>query len=787
MVAIFSVGFVGTIAESTNALIIYACLLILFPVSVLLVEIILRFSSLSPVPTNTLATNDPGGTGNSTGHNSSSNQSSLTNGRNVVNNQNQSSLMNNSSLSSSSLPELIQINSFQSLPSLPPSILAYDNSKNRTELFGSRINTKPDHHRQHQLQQSPMNALVLLPPSKQSQASSVPSFNTIANKFINSFNQTYLASETKFLTSDNDRTNQKDPDERNKNGPNDRDDYDADDDDRGGEKRKVKSVATKSYRMKNSSMIILKTNHNRNRINLRNRIDQKDFFSKVFTTTLNPMVEKSIRYILIGSLVFVLVQIIFSYLLVYHLRMINFRLKFVIESTKTNGKQFEMKTAKTSSSKSGKKTANATKILITDYIDDLIENDDGGGSDDDDDGDGVDDNNDAQQQSNDRINDFDHISGDEILMKKPTILCLQHRLDHRINLNEEKFKFDKDDGDDDDVVVDNDPNQSNLYQLIDQTSNDENQQQKHHYHNHHQPLCMTILDQSNRNVSQNFHRHQHHEQSKPIEFSFDEAFGIECDVYQLCDPRISSIYDEQHSDHNHNDHIDGNGNDNREKVIIDENQKVYLNATVKGVPPHHHHQQQHRNDNSEILSSASLVEVHVNPNEWFDSIDSDHHHHHHYQHQTLSYQYGDCERENFLDQDNVRNDDGNDDAHQFEASGIILSGQIESKTESLPSSTSTSSSAKRFTLSTTIDSTTKETANRLAIPPTINDLNQSSSSTTSISTLPSSLRSNQSNRRRNRSSSFRVTFDSLPEFFESNPTHPTTMLTIVDPKEEFKK
>lgn len=46
--AIFSIGFVGAIAESIRALLIYACLLILFPVSVLLVEIILRLSASSP-------------------------------------------------------------------------------------------------------------------------------------------------------------------------------------------------------------------------------------------------------------------------------------------------------------------------------------------------------------------------------------------------------------------------------------------------------------------------------------------------------------------------------------------------------------------------------------------------------------------------------------------------------------------------------------------------------------------------------------------------------------------
>ncbi|KAH9404610.1 hypothetical protein TYRP_000436 [Tyrophagus putrescentiae] len=47
LVAVFSVGFVGTIAESIRALLIYACLLILFPVSILMVEIILRLSAMS--------------------------------------------------------------------------------------------------------------------------------------------------------------------------------------------------------------------------------------------------------------------------------------------------------------------------------------------------------------------------------------------------------------------------------------------------------------------------------------------------------------------------------------------------------------------------------------------------------------------------------------------------------------------------------------------------------------------------------------------------------------------
>ncbi|KAI2797660.1 hypothetical protein BLOT_014194 [Blomia tropicalis] len=58
IVAIFSVGFVGTIAESIRALLAYACLLILFPVSVLLVEIILRLSTMSPIPIQ-LATSSP--------------------------------------------------------------------------------------------------------------------------------------------------------------------------------------------------------------------------------------------------------------------------------------------------------------------------------------------------------------------------------------------------------------------------------------------------------------------------------------------------------------------------------------------------------------------------------------------------------------------------------------------------------------------------------------------------------------------------------------------------------
>nr|XP_046913997.1 uncharacterized serine-rich protein C215.13-like [Dermatophagoides farinae] len=322
IVAIFSVGFVGTIAESTQALIIYACLLILFPVSVLLVEIILRLSSLSPNTGPTITTTNP------TSSSSSSSSSSSTASSSPTSTSTSSSsilTIQSSTNSSSSSTKNFQYKNKHQIP-VPPSL------SSTTSL--------------------PMNALIF--PTQ----SVLPSYNEITlvkgkSKFQQQKSQSYnsggynLSNQTMLLLSD-----PKFMSPSSSLPTNDGSSIHVDDDD-----DKQQNMAKHLSSITNITSIIKRPSPsnsdiemlNNKEYSIKNEMDQKkinkhnndgvggggggkNLLSKIFTASLSPKVETSIEYILIGMLGFVLVQIVISYLLAYEIRTIQSELKMINSS-----------------------------------------------------------------------------------------------------------------------------------------------------------------------------------------------------------------------------------------------------------------------------------------------------------------------------------------------------------------------------------------------------------------------------------------------------------------------